>query len=154
MERFAVCVDDLEEAQRTLATLLSTEGGPVHCLLVACPPGLGQRIGRWLTPALRQQWRHDWAARLHERLAPVLAQAAQATPAVGFEWVVADRPLPAVIRGLRLQQGAGLRLVDARRQRPGRLNAPMTLDPRAAAARFAAPVAVASSLSLLLALTD
>lgn len=155
MERFAVCVDDLDEAQRALAPLLGADGALAHCVLVACPPGLGHRIGRWLTPAMRQQRRADWAADLHRQLAPVLGQAALAAPGVGVEWAVVDRPLPAFIRGLRLQHGAGLRLIDARRRRPGRPNEPMTLSPPAATAgRYAAPVAVASSLSLLLALTD
>jgi hypothetical protein len=154
MERFAVCVDEVDEAARALAPLFSTGGGPAHCVLVACPPGLGRRIGRWLTPAMRRQWADHWAASLGDRLAPVLAQATGAAPGLRFEWVVAGRPLPVFIRDLRLQHGAGLRLVDARRQHPGRLNEPMTLGPPATGARLAAPVAVVSSLSLLLALAD
>jgi hypothetical protein len=154
MERFAVCVDDVEEAQRALAPLLGAGSGLAGCVLVACPPGLGHRIGRWLTPAMRRQRRVDWAAALRQQLAPVLDQAARAAPGVALDWTVVDRPLAAFTRDLRLQHGAGLRLIDARRQHPGRPNEPMSVSPSAVGRRYAAPVAVASSLSLLLALTD
>ena len=151
MERFAVCLDDADLAHCALAPLLAADCGPAHCLLVICPPGLGRRIGRWLTPALRHQWRDDWAAQFRLRMAPVLAQAA---PGVAFDWVVARQPLSIFTRELRGHYGAGLRLIDARRQHPGSLSEPMTASPAATGRRFAAPVAVASSLSLLLALTD
>ena len=151
MERFAVCVNDADHAQRVLKPLLASAAGATHCVVVVCVPRLGWRIGRWLAPAARQQWRQDWAAQLSAALAPALALAA---PAVSTEWLVASGPLSSVTRGLRQQHGAGLRLVDARRPQPGAVAEPLMAGPAPARARFGAPVAVASSLSLVLALTD
>lgn len=151
MERFAVCVNDADHAQRVLAPLLVSAAGATHCVVVACAPRLGWRIGRWLAPAARQQWHLDWATQLRVALAPALASA---VPGASTEWVVAAGPLPSFIRGLRQQHGAGLRLVDARCARPGTVAEPLVAGPTTARARFGAPVAVASWLSLMLALTD
>ena len=151
MERFAVCVNDADHAQRVLAPLLVSAAGAAHCLVVVCAPRLGWRMGRWLAPAARQQWRHDWAAQLRATLAPALALTA---PGAAVEWVVAAGPLPGFIRGLRQRHGAGLRLVDARRPHPGAVAEPLVACPELTGRRFGAPVAVASSLSLMLALTD
>jgi hypothetical protein len=118
---------------------------------VACPPRLGLRIGRWLSPAVRRQWRHEWAARLAAQLVPALAQAA---PGSSIEWVVAFEPLAPLLHGLRLRHGASLALVDARHARVGAVAEAMIAGPTSLGARMAAPVAVASSLSLMLALAD
>ena len=151
MERFAVCVNDADHAQRVLTPLLGSAAGATHCVVVVCAPQLGWRIGRWLTPAARQQWRNDWVAQLRAALAPALALAA---PGASTEWVVAAGPLATFTCELRQQHGAALRLVDARRPRPGAVADPLVAGQAQARARFGAPVAVASSLSLVLALTD
>lgn len=150
MERLAVCVNDAEQARRTLGPLMAA-AAPMQCLVVLCPPGLGRRVGRWLTEGERQRWRADWAAALRGRLAPQLAQAA---PGAHFEWLTAQRPLAEFVRELRRQHGAGLRLLDARRTPVGASLEPMQAGQAPVGGRVAAPVAIASSLSLMLALTD
>lgn len=151
MERFAVCVNDADEARRVLTPLLATAAGPTRCLMVMCPPRLGRRISRWLSAAERQRWADDWAARLQATLAPQLASASSGAV---IDWVTARGPLIPFMRNLRQQHGAGLRLLDARQARLGAVAEPMTAEQASAAGRLAAPVAVASSLSLMLALTD
>lgn len=151
MDRLAVCLDDAEQARHLLMPLVAHADDRMACWLIVCPPGLGHRVGRWLSDAQRRRWRDDWAARLRERLEPELAQVA---PAARFEWVTAHGPVSQVLRSLRQQQGVDLRLLDARRNKLGATSEPMAAGPQPSPRPLTAPVAVASSLSLLLALTD
>lgn len=151
MERFAVCVNDVEQARRVIVPMLATAPRIGQCLVLSCPPRLGRRIGRFTSAAARRQWRDDWAAELRGRLEPALSVA---TPQSPFAWVTPSGPLAAFIRELRRQHGAGLRLVDARCHPPGAALEPMTDGEARPRGRLAAPMAVASSLSLMLALTD
>lgn len=151
MQCFAAFVDDAAHAMRSLSPVLDAAAGATHCVVVLCPPRLNRRMSRFTPSSARQAWRADWADALKRQLAPALAGAA---PAVTVTWEVATGDLPAVARTLRLRHGAGLRLLDARAQRLGRTNPPLVAGQAPVSGRMAAPVAVASSLSLMLALTD
>lgn len=152
MEHMAVLVTEVEHARRVMASLLAPDAEPAHWVMLMCPPRLPKRIGRWLTPAQRQQWHADWARSLQTRLGAALAsRAAEAQ----VDWVVALGPLHTVVRQQRLRLGAGLRVLDARRPGLGGVAEPFA-DPAPAgtADRLAMPVAVASALSVMLALAD
>ena len=151
MQRFAAFVDDTAHALCALMPVLNSAAGHTHCVIVLCAPRLKRRIGRFTNAAARQAWRADWCAQLRGSLAPQLAGLA---PALSLEWVQAETPLPSLVRTLRQQHGAALRLLDARCQRLGQVAAPLVAGQAPAPGRVAAPVAVASSLSLMLALAD
>lgn len=153
MEHIAAFVNDQEHAQSMLLPLLASHAGPTQWTIVVCTPRLTHRIGRFATRRSRDLWRDQWAGRLRESLEPVLRQAAGAA---AFEWRTAHMPLPGITQQLRLSQGAGLRVLDARCTRLGAPNAPIVPEQVDAAngQRLAAPVAVTSALSLMLALAD
>lgn len=152
MERMAVLVNDAQHAQAVMAALLAPGAEPAHWVMVMCPPRLPRRVGRWLTGAQRQRWLTDWASGLQAGLAELLPSIA---PDAQVDWVLARTPLDALMRAQRQRLGAGLRLVDARLHRLGSPAEPTT-DPASAqpSDRLAMPVAVASALSLMLALAD
>lgn len=150
MERIAVFVDDAAHAQRLLEPFRAEP--TIAWLVIACPPRLTHRIGKYVAHRSREQWRARWAARLREELAPTLGAAPQGQ---SHEWLVAKGPLPELVQRLQLRHGSGLRVLDARRPKLGVAQAPLVPgQPSETAARWAAPVAVSSSLSLMLALTD
>lgn len=154
MEAIAVVLDDAEHAHRMLGPLLAPGSTPALWLMLPRPPGLGRRIGRWVVPAVRTAWRDDWCARQQQALQRLFEQAPAGTRA---DWCAARTPLPQALRMLRLQHGAGLRVLDARRPRLGQLQAPLDLQAAARAPtsrRFALPLAVGSALSLVLAWSD
>jgi hypothetical protein len=153
MERIAVFVDDAGHALGLLRPLLAGDAGnpspPVHWVVVGCAPRLTRHAGRWVSKSARQQWRERWARSLRAALEPGLAAAG----ATSIEWLVARGPLDALCERLRRRLGTGLRLLDLRRPKLGHDLEPLTgEDPRRP--RWATPVAVSSSLSLVLALTD
>jgi len=151
MEKIAVFVDDVDHARQLLAPLLAQGAEPMHWVVVACAPRLTHRIGKWVSNSNRQQWREHWARALRQKLEPVFGDAG----APGREWIVARGPLDALSTRLRVRLGADLRLLDARRPKLGVVLPPLLADQAPEpGSRWAAPVAVTSSLSLVLALTD
>ena len=152
MERMAVLVNEVQHAREVMAALLAPDALPAHWVMVMCPPRLPSRIGRWLTPAQRQRHRADWAADLQAHLGASLPALA---PKSRVEWILAASPLHELVQLQRVRLGAGLRVLDARHPRLGSVVEPAT-DPASATSgqRLALPVAVASTLSMVLALTD
>lgn len=154
MEAIAVVLDDAEHAHRMLGPLLSPGGPPVQWLVLPRPPGLGRRIGRWLPAAARAAWREDWCTRQQQALQPLFDQAPAGSR---VDWCAARAPLPQALRTLRLQHGAGLRVLDARLPRLGQSLEPLAPQPGdrpRAGRRFALPLALGSALSLVLAWSD
>lgn len=147
MEKIAVFVDDAAYAAQHLAPLAPAAAPRVQWIVVACAPRLTRHIGRWVHDTAREQWRQRWARSLRETLAP-------AFPSVPQEWLLASGPLPRQVDRLRVRHGADLRLLDLRAPRPGSRLAPLVETPLAPVQRWPVPVAAASGLSLLLALTD
>lgn len=152
MDKIALFVDDAEHAERLLAPMLARGARPVQWVVVACAPRLTHRIGRWVSHAGREQFRERWARELRERLQPVFARLAPGAPC---DWTVASGPLERQADRLRQRYGTDLRLFDARRPKLGVDTAPVDGGAAPAAGRrWAAPVAVSSSMSVMLALTD
>lgn len=149
MEKMAVFINDAAHAQHLLQPML--EGGAAaHWVLVACPPTLTRHIGRWVTKASRRQWQERWAQALFEQLGPVLAS----QPGSVVETIVARRPLVDVSTRLTSRL-PGLRLFDAQRQRIGAEDEPISrTQPCEPALRWAAPLALTTGLSAVLALAD
>ncbi len=152
MERMAVLVNETQHARQVMAALLAPGAEPAHWLMVMCPPKLPSRVGRWLSTAQRQQQRAEWAGDLQARLGARLPTLA---PQARFEWVLAASPLQELVQQQRLRLGAGLRVLDARRQRLGGVVEPITGSAQVGSGqRLALPVTVTSALSVMLALTD
>ena len=152
MERMAVLVNEARHARQVMAALLAPGAKPAHWVMVMCPPRLPRRIGRWLTPAQRQRQRADWAAEVQARLDARLPALA---PEARIEWILAASPLHELVQLQRLRLGAGLRVLDARHHRLGGVVEPIAGPASAVSGhRLALPVAVASALSMMLALTD
>lgn len=153
MERIAVFVDDAAYARRLIEPFVPAGGRPsVAWIVVACPPRLTHRIGKFLAHRSREQWRDRWAANLRAQL-----EADLGAPAVGqaHEWLVARGPLSELVQRLHQQHGTALRVFDARRPKLGVAQMPLTPgQEREPSPRWTTPVAVSSSLSLMLALTD
>jgi hypothetical protein len=98
----------------------------------------------------REQWRQRWAAELFEQLEPLLK--AQAGSRV--EKQLAKRRLVDVSARLVARLGT-LRLLDARRPHLGHADEPITAaQPANDGNRWAAPVALATGLGAILALSD
>jgi hypothetical protein len=147
MEKIAVFVDDAPHAARQLAPLAPRAAPGVQWVVVACAPRLPHHAGRWLSEGVREQWRQRWAHSLRERLAP-------AFPVPPVEWLLARGPLPRQVDRLRVRFGADLRVLDLRAPRVGGRPVPLAQTSSTLATRWPVPVAAASGLSLLLALTD
>ncbi len=148
METIAVFVDDAEHARRLLAPMLAEGAAPARWIVVSCAPRLTHRIGRWTSHASRENWRERWAAALRQQLQPVFGDTADC------QWTLAKGPLDRLARQLRVREGSGLRLLDARRPKVGTPADEIAPGVEGAPVRWATPVAVASSLSAVLALTD
>ena len=149
MERIAVFVDDAEHAQQMLAPMLA-EGAPrARWVVVGCAPRLTHRIGKWVSHSSREQWREQWARSLQQRLEPLFKGASVES----CEWTLAREPLDRVGTKLRARLGAEMRLFDARRPKLGVTSEPL-VPGQPTESRWAAPMAVSSSLALVLALTD
>jgi hypothetical protein len=153
MEKIAVFVDDAEHAKQLLAPMLAQGAHPVRWVIVACPPRLTHRIGKWVSNAGREQFRERWARTLRDRLEPTLARAPIGG---GPDWLVAGGPLDRFADGLRARFGTDLRVLDARRPKLGVDLPPLVggAKPATPGRRWATPIAVSSSLSVMLALTD
>lgn len=149
MDRIAVFVDDAEHASQMLAPMLAAGAPPTHWVVVACAPRLTHRIGKWVSNSNREQWRDHWMRTLRQRLEPTFRNADPAT----CEWMLAKGPLDRLSNKLRARLGAELRLLDARRPKLG-VELPPLLQGEAPQHRWTTPVAVSSSLAVVLALTD
>lgn len=148
MEKIAAFVNDIEHAKHVLQPLVGV--GATHWILVACPPRLTRHIGRWVSAGARDQWRERWASELFAQLEPML----KTQSACVIEKLVARRPLADVTNRLQLRLGA-VRLLDARQPALGRSDEPITAaQPPDSTVRWAAPVAVATGLSAVLAMAD
>lgn len=148
MERLTVLVNDAAQAQQVLQPLLSANPGQ-DCTLVLCPPRLTHRIGKWLSNRQRLQWQARWAQDLQASLQAALPAGTEPT------WVVASSNPAETLTRLRRQHGPALQLLDLRRTHLGHELpvahpglAPQPDD------RWKAPLAVSSSLSMVLALVD
>ena len=150
MDKIAVFVDDAEHARQLLAPLIADGSGRVQWVVVACAPKLTHRIGKWVAHSSREHWREHWLRTLRAKLEPVFGAAA----ATECEWVLARGSLDALSGKLRRRFGSDLRLLDARRPKLGATLAPVSAEQQPAGARWTAPVAVSSSLAVMLALTD
>lgn len=151
MDKIAVFVDDAEHARRLLAPLLASGAADMHWVIVGCAPRLTHRIGKWVSHSSREQWRERWLRSLRAELEPLFGANAPGP----CEWLLARTPLDALVARLRVRLGADLRLLDARRPKLGVDLPPLAASAGAASrSRWATPVAVSSSLSLVLALTD
>lgn len=153
MERIVAYINDLEQARHTIVPLLAAQAAPTGWVMVICTPRLTHRIGRWASQRSREQWRERWAQQLQRGLQPVLEAAAGNN--ARFEWMPARGSLLDLTERLRRQHGDGLRVLDARRPRLGTSLSPVVEgQAEASAGPVAAPVAVTSALSLMLALAD
>lgn len=147
MEKIAVFVDDAAHAGQLLRPLLAPAAAPVHWVVVGCAPRLTHRIGKWVSHSQRQHWRDHWAREMRRELAPVFGSAR-------VDWELARGPLEPLVSRLKSRVGSDLRVLDARRPKLGAAQAPLDGSPQAAGQGWGAPVAVTSSLALMLALTD
>ena len=149
METIAVFVNEAGFARHVLQPMAQSQG-PTQWVLVACPPKLTRHIGRWVSQAARDQWRERWAAELFAEIEGVL----KLSSCSKVEKLLAKRPLVGV--SARLQSRlSGIRLLDARQTRLGKLDEPLTLNqPTSDANRWACPMAVTTALTAVLALAD
>jgi hypothetical protein len=135
MEPIIVYVDDAPYARRQLVPMRS---GTTHWVLVACPPRMTQRIGKWVSHSAREKWRRQWSARLFAQLQPLLQGGGDRVTTV-----IAKAPLPALTRELMTVHGA-CRVLDARRPRFGHDLPPVTSDqPAGSQERWQLPGALA-----------
>jgi len=149
MDKIAVFANDLDHARHILEPMLAG-GTATHWIVVACPPTFSRHIGRWVSQQARVLWRERWAAALFEGLEPLL----KAQPGSRVEKMVARRPLTALCERLQTRLGP-LRLLDARRPKLGKTDERLTPDqPESGTSRWAAPVAITTGLSAVLALSD
>jgi len=149
MERIAVFVNDAAHARHLLQPMLGS-AGPMHWIVVACPPTLTRHIGRWVSQPARRAWRERWANELFAHLEPELVAPAGSK----VEKQTASRPLVDV--STRLQaRWPGLRLLDARRAAVGRVDEPITLtQPAERSSGLTSTVVAAGSLAAMLSLAD
>lgn len=148
MEKIAVFINDAAHARHILQPMLAG-GDAVHWVLVACPPVFSRHIGRFSSKTARAQWRERWSQEVFAELEPLLRAGGGVV-----EKLVARKPLVQVSARLVARLGA-LRLLDARRPHLGKSDEPLTASqPADASSRWAAPVAITTGLSAVLALAD
>ncbi|MBI2769282.1 MAG: hypothetical protein HYX47_06650 [Burkholderiales bacterium] len=152
MDKIIVYLDDAAHAQHQLAPMKSSEGAqPVatHWILVACPPRMTRRIGKWVSHSARESWRARWAEKLLGQVVPALLSRGDSATAV-----VASGPLAALTKSLCATHGA-CRVLDARRPRFGVDLPPVTADqPAPGGGRWEVPGAVAGLGAMLLLAAD
>jgi hypothetical protein len=137
MERFIVYLDDAGYAQQQLAPLKSPGSAAAHWVLVAVPPRMSRRIGKWVSHGARVAWRAKWSQKLFDQAVPAVQ-----CPGDTVTTVVASGPLPAFTRELVLRHGAA-RVVDARRPKFGHELPPVTDAPLERRGSWEVPGAVA-----------
>jgi len=146
MSQHALFINDADTALQALSRL--DLSGASRVQLVACAPHLTHRIGKWVAHSQREKWRAQWAAKLFEAVLPALDGKATVTTSIAKE------ALPKVVNQLRARLGAELQVHDARRTPLGATVEPLAVAQAAKGSRWVAPVAVASGLSVVLALVD
>lgn len=151
MHRIAVFIDDSDHARRVLSPFVQSTIEGTQWVLVGCAPLLPYRVARWLHPDQRSRARADWFAHVQSDLGPLFRD----RQADSLEWHNSAGRVASTFEALRFKHGTSLRILDLRRGRPGRSTPPILTSKRAPGARdWGVPVAVASSLTLMLALTD
>src|SRR4051812_7692499 len=118
MENIIVYLDDAAYAQQQLAPMQGAAspqhgGMATRWVLVACPPRMTRRIGKWVSHSARENWRAKWAEKLFDRIVPQLRSAGGEVTTV-----VANGPLPELTKKLTSQHNAA-RVLDARRPKFG-----------------------------------
>lgn len=150
MERLAILVNDAAHAERLLRPMLAGTD-LTGATLVLCPPKLTHRVGKWLSNRQRLQWQRTWSQDLRRALNESLPELAQHK----LDWMTASTRLNDTTSQLRRERGVDLRVLDLRRPTLGHtLPPPDPAQVRSEEDRWAAPVAVTSSLSLVLTLVD
>jgi hypothetical protein len=149
MDKIAVFANDIHHARHILEPMLAG-GAATHWVLVACPPTFTRHISRWASQQAKAQWRERWAADLFAALEPLL----EARQGSEVEKVVARKPLVDLAARLEARLGP-VRLLDARRPKPGRPDEPLTPgQPGSDASRWALPLVMTTGLSAVLAMSD
>lgn len=141
MQSIIVYIDNAEWALRQLAPMASCDGVvPLRWVLVACPPRLSQRIGKWTSHAARESWRERWSGELFRRVEPALVKRGHSVTRV-----VANGPLTKLTAELVHEHGA-VHVLDARRPKFGEALPPVTPEQAAQTpdARWELPAAVVS----------
>jgi hypothetical protein len=147
MQKIAVFVNDAEHARGVLQPLLLS-GEPTHWIVVTCAPTLTRHIGRWVSNAARRQRAERWGEELFALIEPTL----RATAGNRVDRVLAQRQVHHTVARLQHLEGP-LRLLDARRPRPGRPEEPLEGGASAPGSRRDHPLVATTGL-LLLALAD
>lgn len=150
MEHIAVFVDIAAHARRLIEPMVRHDD--TVWTVIGCPPRLSRHVGRWVTHASREQWQRKWLQTLRAELEPCFGRA----QAEAVRWMLAREPLQQIARRLHVQHGSALRLLDARLPRSGRPFEPLSGGAAlpGSALQWRAPVAVSSSVALMLALAD
>jgi hypothetical protein len=126
MENIIVYLDDAAYAQQQLAPMQggasprADRAAATHWVLVACPPRMTQRIGKWVSHSARESWRAKWAEKLFEHIVPQLRAGQDEVTTL-----VAKGPLPQLTQKLSAQHNAA-RVLDARRPKFGQPLQPVT----------------------------
>ncbi|MFO1218510.1 MAG: hypothetical protein U1E89_09085 [Burkholderiaceae bacterium] len=150
MDRIAVFVDSAQHAKRLIEPMLGQRGAQMQWIVVGCPPRLSRHVGRWVSQASRAQWHRRWQQALRSELEPLFA-----AHGAGVEWVLAQGRLEQLSARLKARHGAALPLLDARMPKAGRVGEPLQpTQPAGPVVAWRAPVAVSSSLAVMLALAD
>lgn len=151
MERLAIFINDADYARRYLEPLLGQRAAGAPCILVLCPPRLTHRIGKWLSNRQRQHWQRQWCQQLQQALTEQLRAGALHQ----VEWMVAGSHVTDATQRLRRQHGHALKVLDMRKSQLGQALGPVEPGQSAGSDdRWQTPVAVTSSLSVMLALVD
>ena len=147
MEKIILYVDDAAYAAQHLAQFVPDAAGhrgARHWLLVGCAPRMTHHISKWVTHSARENWRAKWFAKLRGELDPVLRRdGGTITP------VLAKGPLIELTQKLKLEHGAALQVVDARRPKLGVDLEPVAPGQKPAQSGWAVPGAVAGVGALL-----
>jgi hypothetical protein len=148
MQKVAVFVNDVDHARGVLQPLLQA-GEPTHWIVVACVPTLTRHIGRWVSNAARRQRAERWGDDLFAQLEPALRLPAGSR----VDRVLVQRQVHEAVA--RLQQSEGpLRLLDARRPRPGRPDEPLGAAWPAPRPQRDHPLVATTGIGFLLAFAD
>ena len=148
MENIIVYIDDAAHAQHQLAPMKSgstaQQDQATHWVLVACPPRLTRRIGKWVSHSAREAWRTKWSEKVFDQVVPQLRGNADRVT-----MVVATGPLVPLTRKLVAEHGVA-RVLDARRPKLGQDLQPVTADqPTPQQGRWTVPGAVAGMGAVL-----
>jgi hypothetical protein len=149
MRPVVLFIDDAAASQATLRPLVrAVEPGRV--ILIACPPALTRRVGRFVSDVGREHHRQRWARELFADLQSVWAAATGIT----VETLVAKAPIEVMVQRLRVHCGTDLVGVDARRTRLGQAHEVSAPTRAQALARWLVPALVSSGVGIALALAE